>query len=223
MEIKTILRAVAKAYRDFAHAFSPEKNTDELFFAFEHSLLESLGEYEIVYDYIWGRDTLKVDGVTKSYLPRTGDTLIMDISVGVDDVFCDVCRTYFVGDPSEKQREAYQTVLDSLRAGHHALRADAKASDIYRAVNAVYKKAGKELIHHAGHRIGDKPLLQPQFLPENDTPLEVGQIYTVESGLYEDFGIRLENDFLIESNEKTGATDLFEDLLPLDIKEYILR
>ena len=220
MEIQTILRAVAKAYRDFAHAFSPEKDTDALFFAFENSLLESLGEHEIVYDYIWGRDTLNVDGVTKSYLPQTGDTLIMDISVGVDDVFCDVCRTYFVGEPSEKQKQAYQTVLNSLRAGHRALRADAKASDIYHAANSVYQKEGKELIHHAGHRIGEKPLMQPQFLPENDTPLAEGSVYTVESGLYEDFGIRLENDFLIE---KTGAVDLFEDLLPLDMKEYILR
>ena len=39
----------------------------------------------------------------------------------------------------------------------------------------------------------------------------------LEKGAY---GIRLENDFLVSEN---GAEDLFEDLLPLDLKEYILR
>ena len=81
MEIRRILQAVAKAYRDFASAFSEEKNTDELFSTFEESLKNSLGEYEIVYDYIWGKDTLGIDGVTKNYLPKKGDTLIMDISL----------------------------------------------------------------------------------------------------------------------------------------------
>ena len=220
MEIQKILLAVGKAYRDFAASFSKDKTTDELFATFEASLKESLGEYEIVYDYIWGKDTLNIDGVTKNYHPRTGDTLIMDISVGVGGVFCDVCRTYFVGEPTVSQTEAYETVLASLRRGHKALREGTKASDVYEAVDGVYRQKGKTLVHHAGHRIAEKPLLQPQFLPENDTPLEDGLYYTVESGLYEDFGIRLENDFLIE---KTGAKDLFENILPLNIKEYILK
>ena len=220
MEIRRILQAVAKAYRDFANAFSEGKNTDELFAAFEASLRESLGEYEIVYDYIWGKDTLGIDGVTKNYRPKKGDTLIMDVSIGVDGVFCDVCRTFFVGEPSKKQIEIYEMVLASLRAGQKALRDGVRACDVYDAVNAVYLAKGKTLIHHAGHRIAEKPLLQPQFLPENATSVKEGSIYTVESGLYEDFGIRLENDFLITNTE---AEDLFEDLSPLNIKEYILK
>ena len=221
MDIQTILRAVGKAYRDFAQGFAPGKTTENLFLAFETSLKESLGEYETVFDYIWGADTLCVDGVTKNYVPRAGDTLIMDISVGVGGAWCDVCRTFFVGEPSSAQIVAYETVLASLRAGHRALGAGVAACDVYQAVNNVYGSVGKKLIHHAGHRIGKAPLLQPQFLPENDTPLSLGDTYTLESGLYEGFGIRLENDFIIE---KTGARDLFEDILPLNnIKEYILK
>lgn len=221
MDIESILRAVGRAYRDFAQGYAPGKTADELFSAFEASLKKSLGKYETVFDYIWGKDTLNVDGVTKNYIPKPRDTLIMDISVGVEGVWCDVCRTFFVGEPSPEQISTYETVLASLRAGHRALSAGVAACDVYAAVNEVYQGKGKKLIHHAGHRIGDAPLLQPQFLPENDTPLTLGNIYTVESGLYEGFGIRLENDFIIE---KTGARDLFESILPLDnIKEYILK
>ena len=145
----------------------------------------------------------------------------MDISVGVDGVWCDVCRTFFVGEPSVEQIEAYKTILASVRAGHKALMEGAEACDIYAAVNAVYENVGKSLIHHAGHRIGEAPLLQPQFLTEKIEKLVSGNTYTVESGLYEGFGIRLENDYLVN---KTGAEDLFEDILPLDnIKEYILK
>ena len=221
MDIKTILNAVGKAYRDFARGFDQSKTTDELFEVFEQSLKHSLGKYETVFDYIWGADTLNIDGVTKNYVPQKGDTLIMDISVGVDGVWCDVCRTFFVGDPTPAQTSAYETVLASLRAGHKALGAGIRASDIFNAVNKVYEEAEKSLIHHAGHRIGNAPLLQPQFLPDKSEILTLGNTYTVESGLYEGFGIRLENDFLIE---KTGAVDLFEDILPLNnIKEYILK
>ena len=221
MNTRDILFAVGKAYRDFAAAFEHGKTTDELFLPFKQSLDKSLGKYEIVYDYIWGADSLGIDGVTTGYIPKAGDTLIMDVSVGVDGVWCDVCRTFFVGEPSDAQVNAYKTILTSVRAGHNALCEGAKACDIYAAVNTVYEGVGKTLVHHAGHRIGEAPLLQPQFLTENSDALIAGNTYTVESGLYEGFGIRLENDYLIN---ETGAEDLFEDILPLDdIKEYILK
>ncbi|MBQ8658678.1 MAG: hypothetical protein IJ506_06040 [Clostridia bacterium] len=60
--------------------------------------------------------------------------------------------------------------------------------------------------------------MQPQFLADNQTKLDSGELYTIESGLYENFGIRLENDYLLEKN---GAEDLFEELLPLKIEEYV--
>ena len=219
-KLKEILRATKDAYKALAKNFSHEKNTDELFLVFENSLKDALGSYEIAYDYIWGKDTLNIDGVTKKYYPQTGDTLIMDISVGKDGVWCDVCRTFFVGEPTAEQCAVYELVKASLRAGHKALKLGAKASDIYKAVNTVYVLNGKTLVHHAGHKIGEKPLMQPQFLEENDTPIVAGEVYTIESGLYENFGIRLENDFLVMNDE---ANDLFEELLPLDIEEYVLK
>ncbi|MBO5411691.1 MAG: aminopeptidase P family protein [Clostridia bacterium] len=217
---REILKAVSVAYQAFKHAFAIGKNSDELFSVFENSLKQSLGAYEIVYDYIWGKDSLHIDGVTQNYLPNQGDTLVMDISVGKDGVWCDVCRTFFVGEPTKRQAEVFQMVVRSLRQGQASMKVGARALDVYRAVDGVYALHGKKLIHHAGHRIGEKPLLQPQFLEENETLLENGKVYTVESGLYEEFGLRLENDYYLTDGE---AVDLFEDLLPLDIKEYILQ
>jgi Xaa-Pro aminopeptidase len=220
MDIKTILSAVAKAYKNFKKNFSVGKTTDELFENFSGSLKESLGEYKTVYDYIWGKDTLNIDGITKGYIPKKGDTVIMDISVGVDGVWCDVCRTFFVGEISSEQRKSFELIKNTVRAGHSALKPSATAESVYLAVNSVYSEKGKTLVHHAGHQIGNEPLMQPQFLEGRKEIIEEGKTYTIESGLYEGFGIRLENNYLVN---KEGAEDLFEDLLPLDIEEYLLK
>ena len=60
-------------------------------------------------------------------------------------------------------------------------------------------------------------MMQPQFLEEKTGKIKEGEFVTIESGLYEKFGMRMENDYIIE---KDGAKNLFEDLMPLDIKEY---
>ncbi len=221
MQIQDILSAVARAYRAYRDGFAPGRSAGELFSAFLDSLRADLGEYEILYDYLCGKDTVHIDGASDpAYLLVPGDTVLMDISVGKDGAWCDVCRTFFVGEPTRAQASAFSLIRDSLRAGASVLRAGALASEVYHAANGVYLREGKSLVHHAGHRIGRAALLQPQFLAKNSTPLAEGEIYTVETGLYEDFGIRLENNYLLTTK---GATDLFEPLLPLHIEEYILK
>lgn len=218
--VNIILQSVAKAYKKFQSEFAFGKTTDELLKPFLNSLEESLSDYDIVYDYIWGEDSVGIDGKTEGYIPKAGDTLIMDVSVGKWGVFCDVCRTFFVGEPTEDQAHRFELLRGALVCGSQVIKKGSSARDVFYAVDSYLADAGYSLVHHAGHRVGSDPLLQPQFLPDNDTPLEVSEIYTVEPGLYEGFGIRLENDFILTED---GAVDLFENLLPLDIKEYTLK
>lgn len=108
IEIQTILQSVSKAYRAFRDAYAPGKTTDWLLAVFRKSLEQDLGTYEIAYDYIWGKDSVNIDGVSADHIPQPGDTLVMDISVGKDGVWCDVCRTFFVGEPTEGEDGALQ-------------------------------------------------------------------------------------------------------------------
>lgn len=218
--IKSLLEAVAKAYSAFKQGYQKELDCGELFKNFTASLDETLGEYELKYDYLCGKDSVNIDGISEGYVPNTGDTIIMDISVGKEGVWCDVCRTYFIGVVNEEQKTCYEMIYRSIKAGERVLKAGASACEIYKAVNIDYEKCGQTLIHHAGHRIGSEPLMQPQFLAEEPTPVEEGDLVTIESGSYVDFGIRLENDYYID---KDGAENLFEDLMPLRIEEYILK
>ncbi len=217
--VKSSLTAVAKAFKEYKTQFKKGEDCSLLFKNFARVLDLELKDYQIKYDYICGGDTVNVDGVTTNYALKDGDTIIMDISVGRRGAWCDVTRTFFVGGVSSEQETAFDLIVKSLRAGEKALKAGALASEIYRAVNGVYKGVGKELVHHAGHRIGQSCLLQPQFLPERIESVYAGDLVAIESGLYDRFGIRLENDFIITAD---GAVDLFEELMPLNIKEYVL-
>ena len=219
-DINKNLIAVANAFKAFKAQYKKGIDCFTLFENFTDVLDKELKDYQIKYDYICGKDTLNVDGVTKNYLLADGDSIIMDISVGFDGVWCDVTRTFFVGGYSSNQEQIFNLIKDSLERGEKALKNGAFALDIYNTVNQAFVEKGKRLIHHAGHKIGQSCLLQPQFLPDNDGAVYLNDLVAIESGLYEDFGIRLENDYLIT---KDGAVDLFTDLMPLDIKEYVLN
>ena len=218
--IDASLLAVSRAFSEFSKNFKRGKTIEELFLPFRKSLKAALGEFEILYDYIWGKDTLNIDGVTDgAYIPKDGDSVIMDISILKDGVWCDVCRTYFVGEPSPEQMHMFELIKDSIKAGEKELYSGNLTGNVYRTVNSVYEKDGKTLIHHAGHSIKNAAVDEPRFTEGNTEIIEGGTFYTIETGHYENFGIRLENDYFVGEDL---CENLFEKLMKLDIKEYIL-
>ena len=214
-----ILIAIKNAFLSYKNSFDISLPCEKLFENFTRSLDNELKDYEIVFDYVCGKDTANVDGVTKGYYLKCGDPILMDISVKHEGVWHDVTRTFFVSKVSDSLREDYEAIKRSLKAGEKALKSGALASEVYHAVDGEFKKVGKTLIHHAGHVINEKVVAQPQFLPEKTEALNEGQVVAIESGLYGDYGIRLENNYLVT---KDGNVNLFEDLMPLNIEDYIL-
>ncbi len=218
--INKILSCVADAYKNLKTEYRTNASVDlirERFLTFIKSRLKGCA---FKYDFLLGKDTLNIDGVSSGVSGKDGDTLLIDISVRYNGVWCDVCRTFFIGEPTKKQREVFEMIKESIRSGERVLKGGVKALEVYNAVNAVYEDNGYTLIHHAGHKIGTRAMLQPQFLKEKVGKVNVGEYFTIESGLYDGCGIRLENDYLIS---KDGAENLFESLLPLKIEEYILQ
>ena len=214
-----ILRAVKNAFNAYKNAFDTTKPSEELFKNFTLSLDCELKDYKIVYDYICGRDSVNIDGVTSGYYLKPNDTIIMDISVYHEGVWHDVTRTYFVGGYTSEQLEVYNLIKRSIKAGESALKAGVSGEEMYKAVNREFKKEGLNLVHHAGHLISKEVVSQPQFLEGKTACVYAGDIVAIESGLYNGFGIRLENNYLVM---ETRADNLFEDLMPLNIEDYVL-
>ena len=216
--IKRSLTAVKSAFDAFKKNYREGTPCGKLFDNFTVTLKSLLGDYQIKYDFLCGKDTVNIDGVTdRNYLPKKGDAIIIDASVKTGGLWCDVARTFFVGKASERQKKDYDLVLSSILRGEKVLRAEICAKEVYTAVNSIYTERGEKLVHHAGHGIGAKPLIAPQFLSGKEEKLKVDNFYTLESGIYNGSGIRLENDYFIT---ESGCEKLFD--YPLDIENFII-
>lgn len=218
-KIEEALLVIKSAYEVFKNSYKDGICITELKDAFLQEIKAKLPNSEVEYDFLAGEDTKNIGGVTENYVLKKYDPVLIDISVKNEGVWCDVCRTYFVGDITKKQLEIYELIKRSIKAGESVLKAGAKTCDLYNAVNGEYQKNGYELVHHSGHQIETAPVEKPLFVASGNEILKNG-FYTIESGLYKDFGMRLENDYFVD---EAGATNLFENLMPLVAKEYILK
>ena len=218
-KIEEALLVIKNAYNAFKNAYKQGVTSTELLNVFLGEIKKSLPNSEVEYDFLVGEETKLIGGVTENYVPKKGDPILIDISVKNGGVWCDVCRTYFVGEITRTQLEVYEMIKRSIKAGESVLKTGAKVNELYNAVNAEYEKCGYNLVHHSGHQIETAPVEKPLFVASGNEILKDG-FYTIESGLYKDFGMRLENDYFVDKN---GATNLFENLMPLEAKEYILK
>lgn len=160
----------------------------------------------------------RIEGDATDYVLKRGDTLILDLQPGYGGCFADTTRTFFVGEPTTDQRDAYAAVRFALNSMEKMLSSRPKASEVYFAMQDALGKFGFSCPHHAGHALGTEKLLEPRLIPECDTPLENGMIIALEPGVYlGDWGIRLENNYLIEGN---GVRELFG--YSLDIQDFII-
>lgn len=171
-------------------------------------------------DILAGKRSALGEGNASDYIIKRGDVVILDLLPGTNEICSDITRTFFTDGPTDNQREVYDIVKTALLSTEKQLRSGIEACEIYEFMSECLKPYEKTFFHHAGHRIGKKRLLMPQFLPNKRTKLKVGDIVTLEPGIYfkDDFGIRIENDYLITQN---GYERLFN--YPLDLEKFIIR
>lgn len=135
---------------------------------------------------------------------QAGDLFILDYSVVLDGYRSDFTNTVTVGEPSAEVQELHAICRAGMAAGEKALRAGAKASDVYAAVAAPYIEAGKKefFTHHAGHGIGLGHPEAPILVPDSTDVLRAGDVVTLEPGIYIKGvgGMRIEHNYLITDN-----------------------
>ena len=116
-------------------------------------------------------------------------------------------RTFFIGEPTEKQKKVYDLVAKNHRQTIDAIKDGANIKQLVKMVENDFKLNGYDLIHSLGHGIGleihEKPYLSIKF----DCPLRENMTVTVEPGIYipGEFGVRIEDTILVE---KGGARKL---------------
>jgi len=141
---------------------------------------------------------------------KEGEMIVVDIFPRHNDnyMYGDISRTYIKGQPSEKQQHIYDTVWKSFQAGLKLFKPGALLSDIDQAARAVLVENGYEtklredglwegcycgIGHGVGLEVHEAPFIRP------GKKLEVGQVITLEPGLYipEYGGCRVEDTLVI--------------------------
>lgn len=86
---------------------------------------------------------------------KVGDIIKVDVGVVKNGYFADACRTFPVGDISEKARRIMQTASAALRVGLEQVRMDRRLGDIGFAIQSYAEEHGFSVVRDfTGHGVG---------------------------------------------------------------------
>jgi Xaa-Pro aminopeptidase len=128
---------------------------------------------------------------------EAGHTVIIDVGALFEGYHSDMTRTFFVGEPSPQQLEMYEVVLAAQRSGVEAVGAGISTAELDSVCRDAITDAGfgAWFSHGTGHGVGLLIHEDPFINHAGDLKLQVGDVVTVEPGVYrEGFGgIRVED------------------------------
>jgi Xaa-Pro aminopeptidase len=126
-----------------------------------------------------------------------GELVVLDMGAIVDGYCSDCTRTFATGDIESETRDVYELVRSAQQAGLDAVAAGASGVGVDAAARAVIEAAGygDEFGHGLGHGVGIEIHEPPRVSKTSEDVLEVGDVVTVEPGVYLPgrFGIRIED------------------------------
>ena len=200
-EIKTI--AAAEEIGDMAFSYI----LDELHVGMSErkvalmleSFMKEQGASALSFDTIAasGKRSAMPHGMASEKLIEKGDFLTLDFGCIYKGYCSDMTRTVVFGNPDEKQKEIYDTVLNAQKAALEIIRPGIKCSEVDAAARKVIHDAGygRNFGHGLGHSVGIEIHEMPSFSPKCEDIVEKGHVITVEPGIYvENFGgVRIED------------------------------
>jgi Xaa-Pro aminopeptidase len=142
-----------------------------------------------------------------------GDFVVVDMGCRYKGYCSDMTRTFCVGEPSEEMKRVYSVVLEAQKTGEAAVAAGSTGQDVDRASRKVIRDAGygEYFLNRLGHGVGIAIHEEPYIIEGNDRPLEPGNVFSVEPGIYlpGKFGVRIENLVAVKPDGKAEPLNKF--------------
>lgn len=135
---------------------------------------------------------------------EAGQCMVIDFGARAYGYCSDMTRTVFLGEPDARLRDAYAAIRSANEQVEAALKPGVTGKAMHELAEQVLAERGfaGKMGHGLGHGVGMDIHEEPVLAPRNDRPLAVGNVVTVEPGVYfpGEFGMRLE-DFGVVTNE----------------------
>lgn len=134
-------------------------------------------------------------GLDRSILPHVfsntrkleeNDIIIHSRQVGLNGYRAECERTFFVGKPTEKQKDIFKLAYEAQLAALEVIKVGVTAREVNEVARKVFQDAGMEQysIHRTGHGIGIGLHEEPSLRYDNELVLQEGMVFCVEPGLY---------------------------------------
>jgi Xaa-Pro aminopeptidase len=145
-----------------------------------------------------------------------GELVVFDMGAKLDGYCSDGTRTYATGEPGTRAREVYEVVLEAQLAALEAIRAGA----VGEAVDGVARKLieaaghGDRFGHGLGHGVGLEVHEGPRLSLRSDDVLALGEVVTVEPGVYlpGELGVRIEDLVVVTEDGLRNLSSLPKEL-----------
>lgn len=179
---------------------------------------KAAGQAVIIYgDFAVSPGSSRRGGPPTGQVIELGDMLILDFSVVIHGYRSDFTNTLVVGkEPTPEQHRLWELSMQAMATGERELRPGAECRTVYQAVNGVFEQAGmaQHFGHHVGHGLGLSHPEAPFFVKHANETLLIGDVVTLEPGLYVDGigGLRIEHNYLITP---TGCERLSHHVIAL--------
>ncbi len=150
-----------------------------------------------------------------------GEIGVFDLSTVLRGYSSDMCRSFVVdGEPSSVQHDAHQRIMEVFDFVETSARAGASCKELFHsAQQRLDGYRGWQFQHHLGHGIGLFAHEAPRLNPYYDDRLEVGDVFTVEPGLYSPelrAGLRIEQIYHVTETGLQRLTNFPTDLARAD-------
>lgn len=122
-----------------------------------------------------------------------GAPLVMDFGAKKDGYCSDMTRTIFIGKANPFMSYAYEALCAASEAVEAMLKPGVTGKEAHELAESILADWGFPNLmgHGLGHGVGTQVHEEPRLHPDNDKPLEVGNVVTVEPGIYIPAGFEL--------------------------------
>ena len=170
---------------------------------------------------LFGEATAYPHGVKNPQILKEGDMVLIDTGCQVQGYISDITRTFVFGEPSERQREVWNSEKKAQLAAFEKAQIGIKCGDVDLAARKSLDADGygpeydtPGLPHRTGHGIGLDIHEWPYLNWGDDTVLAAGMCFSNEPMIciYGEFGVRLEDHFYMTKSGPEWFTQPSESI-----------
>ncbi len=183
--------------------------------------MRALGSEKVSFDTIVasGVRSALPHGMASDKVVALGDFITFDFGAVYRGYHSDMTRTVVLGQASERQKEIYNTVLESQLKGMKSACVGMTGRELDAIVRDVIAGhgMGDYFVHGLGHGVGLEVHELPMINKRGNTKLETGMIFTIEPGVYipGEGGVRIEDTVVLTEEGAIALNGVEKQLIEI--------